>query len=175
MQPKTIKIDFNKEHFFDSQKIIWAFSNRKNLRIYKIFTIWAIILLGIHFLNKNNNSSVEAGILYGYSFYIVMNWLGLLERRIRFLKKRKLCATRFEKESMECTYILDKDELQYQDKEKMFKLNWSLFNPYIIFKETILLIAKDNGGITFTLSRKELGETDYQEVCNILNEKISRV
>lgn len=168
---KTIKIAFNKDYFFDCQKIIWTFSNKKTVRFYAILTIWVIVLLGITFLNKN---SIEAGILYGCFFYIFLSWFSLLERRIKFLKRRKTSANRFEKESLECTFTLDDNGLEYQDKEKIFKLNWSLFNPYIIFKETILLIAKDTGGIMFTLSRKELGETDYHEVCNILNNKIGK-
>ncbi len=174
MQPKTIKIAFNKDYFFDCQKITWTFSNKKTVRFYTILTIWTIVLLGINFLNKNNKNSIEVGILYGCSFYILLSWFSLLERRINFLKRRKTSANRFEKESLECTFILDDDGLEYQDKEKMYKLNWSLFSPYIIFKETIFLIAKDTGGIVFTLSRKELGETDYHDVCNILNDKISK-
>lgn len=75
---------------------------------------------------------------------------------------------------MECTFTLHEHELEYQDKEKLYKLNWPLFKSYLVFKDTILLIAKDSGGILFAVSRKQLGETDYQEVCNILDAKIGK-
>ena len=175
MQPKTIKTPFNKDNFLNSQRTIWTFSNKKRIKLYIIFTIWAVLLIFIYRTpNKNTTDSIGSGIVYGYVFYMILYWVGFYERKIRFFKKSRTCATRFEKESMECTFTLNEHELEYQDLEKTYKLNWSLFNPYIVFKETILLMAKDSGGIIFTLSRKELGETDYQDVCNILNDKIGR-
>jgi len=172
MQPKTIKIAFNKNYFLDSRKIIWTFSNKKLVKTYTIFTIWAIVLLGIDFLNKSSKTSIEAGIIYGYFFYMLLSWFGFLERRVKFLKKSKLCANRFEKESMECTFTLLENELEYQDKEKTYKLNWSLFNPYIIFKDTILFIAKDTRGVMFTMNKSEIGDETYSEICEILKAKI---
>jgi len=172
MQPKTIKIAFNNDHFLDSRKIIWTFSNKKAVKTYTIFTIWAILLLGIDFLNKSSKTSIEAGVIYGYVFYLLLSWFGLLERRVKFLKKGKLWAKRFEKESRECTFTLLEHELEYQDKEKLYKLNWSLFNPYIIFKDTILLIAKDTRVVMFTMSKSEVDDENYSEICDILKDKI---
>jgi hypothetical protein len=172
MHAKTIKITFNNDHFLDSRKIIWAFSNKKAIKIYTIFTIWAILLLGIDFLNKSNKTSIESGIIYGYLFYMLLSWLGLLERRIKFLRKGKLWAKRFEKESIECRFMFLENELEYQDKEKLYKLNWSLFNPYIIFKDTILLTTKDTRAVLFSIGKNEIDEDNYSELCDILNEKI---
>ena len=75
---------------------------------------------------------------------------------------------------MDCSFILGENDLEYQDKEKMYKLNWSLFNPYIIFKDTILLIAKDTGGIMFTISINDVGIENYHEICVILGDKLGR-
>jgi hypothetical protein len=89
MKPKIIKIAFNKDYFFNCQKIIRTFSNKKTVRFYTILTIWAIVLLGIDFLNKSSKTSIEAGIIYSYFFYMLLSWSSLLERRIKFLKRRK--------------------------------------------------------------------------------------
>jgi hypothetical protein len=73
---------------------------------------------------------------------------------------------------MGCTFTLCENELEYQDKEKLYKLNWSLFNPYIIFKDTILLTAKDTRAVMFTIGKSEIDEEHYLEICDILKGKI---
>ena len=83
-----------------------------------------------------------------------------------------MLAKRCEKETIECTFTFSENDLEYQDKEKLYKLNWPLFNPYIIFKDTILLTAKDTRAVMFTISKDEVNENDYSEICDILKEKI---
>ena len=83
-----------------------------------------------------------------------------------------MCAKRFEKKSMECTFTFLENELECQDQEKLFKLNWTLFNAYIIFNDTILLIAKDTRGVMFAISKNEIGDENFMEIGDILRAKI---
>jgi hypothetical protein len=73
---------------------------------------------------------------------------------------------------MPCTFTFADNEIEYRDKEKLYKLNWSLFNPYLIFKEHIILISKDTKTIMFTIGKNEVGDGNYSEICDILKEKI---
>lgn len=90
MFPKTIRIAYNKDYFLDSQKIIWAFSNKKRGKTLTLFTAWAVLLAGIdQIFSKDIKGPISFGIIYGYLFYMLLGWLGLLQRRIRFLRKVK--------------------------------------------------------------------------------------
>lgn len=73
---------------------------------------------------------------------------------------------------MACTFTFSENEIEYQDKEKLYKLSWSLFKPYIIFKDSIFLIAKDSSTIVFTINRAEVDNENYSEICDILKDKI---
>jgi hypothetical protein len=173
MQPKIIKIEFNHDNFLRSQKTIWKFSNKKFIKSHITFTVWAALILSIDlFVNQKNHSPVSLGIICGYFFYILLGWFGFYERRVRFFKKRKNTAKRLEQESMDCIITFSENEIEYYDKEKLLKLNWSLFNPYLVFKDIIILIEKEAGGIMFTIDKNEISDTDYQELCVVLDNKI---
>lgn len=116
------------------------------------------------------------GIIAGFGLliYVLLKWSELYNNRKKFFDQTYLFGVRYKQDSMDCKYILSEEFIIYEDKEKLYRLNWSIFNPYIIFKDTILLSAKDIEGVMFSISRKELGDEDYQEVSNILNDKIGK-
>ncbi|WP_426670602.1 hypothetical protein ACPPVU_05025 [Mucilaginibacter sp. McL0603] len=171
MQEKTITILFDPDNFLRSRKNIWSFSNKKFVKIHAIFGAWAIILFIIS-LSTKDQSSFAFGIISGYLFYVLLRWFGFYERRVKFLNKSRNYAKRFEKEAMACTFTFSENEIEYQDKEKLYKLSWSLFKPYIIFKDSIFLIAKDSSTIVFTINRAEVDNENYSEICDILKDKI---
>jgi hypothetical protein len=73
---------------------------------------------------------------------------------------------------MDCSYIFSDEGITYKDKEKLLQLSWSLFNPFLTFKDSIILTLKDQGSIMFTLSKQEIGDKNYQEIQTLLKEKI---
>jgi hypothetical protein len=119
-----------------------------------------------------DQSPFAIGITSGYLFYVLLRWSGFYERRFKFLNKSKNCAKRFEQEAMVCTFVFSENEIEYQDKEKLYKLSWSLFNPYVIFKDSIFLTVRDSGAVMFTISRSEVNEETYSEIGDLLKEKI---
>jgi hypothetical protein len=172
MQEKTITILFDHDRFLKAQKNIWAFSNKKFVKLYVLFGAWAVILFIINFLNTREESSFVTGITSGYLFYVVLRWAGFYERRFKFLNKSKNCAKRFEQEAMVCTFTFSENQIEYQDKEKLYKLSWLLFKPYVIFKDSIFFMARDSGAVMFSISRSEVDDENYSEICDILKDKI---
>jgi hypothetical protein len=170
MQQKVIKLQFNTKFFLNTHKAIWAFSGNKKIAPNIFYTVLAIFCLTVGFTPKKDDFPLTTVFGGGYLFYMILIWIGFFERRIRFFKKVKKYAVRYEQERLESTYIFSDDEFQYSDKEKTFRLSWALFKPVVIFKDNILLTLID-GGMSFALSREELGEEDYIELCFILKTK----
>ena len=131
MQEKIITIPFDQDRFLKAQKNIWVFSNKKFVKMHVLFGVWAVVLFIINLIIRDQ-SPFAIGITSGYLFYVLLRWSGFYERRFKFLNKSKNCAKRFEQEAMVCTFVFSENEIEYQDKEKLYKLSWSLFNPYEI-------------------------------------------
>jgi hypothetical protein len=51
-------------------------------------------------------------------------------------------------------------------------LSWHLFKPFEVYKDNIYIKQRHQAGVTFILSRQELGDDQYNEVYSILEEKI---
>jgi len=171
MQEKVIQIPFNSKFFLESHKAIWDFSNKKHLKLYAFYTILSLLTL-ISGWNFDRRDAFPVGIALGSSllFYFFVKWVEFFERRVKYFSKVKTKAVRFAQESMESTYIFSDNGFECTDKEKSFKLVWSLFKPITIYKDNILLFLKD-GGVIFSIGRSELGGTEYDELCDILREK----
>jgi hypothetical protein len=171
MQPKIIKIPFNYDNFIQSQKTIWSFSLKKVIKNYAIYTIVPIVVLIVDFTSDKVDN---VGIIIGSTllFYMTLKWIELFEKRKKFFKRAKNCSARLEQDVKDCTFSFNQNGIEYQDFEKSFRLNWSLFNPYLIYRDTILLTEIDTKGIFFNISKSEVGDENYQELCAILNDKI---
>ncbi|MBV8389117.1 MAG: hypothetical protein JO080_04895 [Mucilaginibacter sp.] len=171
---KTISIPFDYNNFLRSRSVTWLFSLKKATKYYIFNSLTAIIIILFEFITKGNDPLPPVGIIvaFGLLIYALLKWNELYSRRKKFFDQTYLFGARYKEESMDCKYFLSDEFITYEDKEKFYRLNWSIFNPYVIFKDTILLSGKDIEGVMFTLSKKELGETDYREVCNILDAKI---
>jgi hypothetical protein len=171
MQEKIIEIPFNHQRFIETQKHIWNFSSRKFIKSNLTYIILAVICLTIG-LNLKERDSFLIIFSGGYLVYISLSWIGLFERRIKFFKKTKQIAQLFEEESMDCLYVFSDTGLQYDDKEKTLRFAWFLFNPFVIYKENMILTLKGSKEIIFIISKEELNQ-NYPEIYNILKEKIS--
>ncbi|HVS94545.1 MAG TPA: hypothetical protein VHE59_21050 [Mucilaginibacter sp.] len=174
MLPKTITIPFDRNNFLSSQKMIWLLSFSKIIRYYFLFTIVAIVLYATDVIIDNDQSVVGLSIIGGYFFYIVFLWAGLLEKFFKFMNRRKRIAKRFADESFISTYIFSEENLQYQDNEKLYQLNWSCFRPYVMKEDNILISSKDVDAVLFSFSRKELSDEDFQQIQSILDTRIGQ-
>ena len=175
MAEKIISIPFDYNNFLQIRSTIWLFSVKRIIKHYIFYTIIPVIILAFEFTSKEKDP-LPVGIIAGFGLliYALLKWGELYNNRKRFFDQTYLFGVRYKQDSMDCKYILSEEFIIYEDKEKLYRLNWSIFNPYIIFKDTILLSAKDIEGVMFSISRKELGDEDYQEVSNILNDKIGK-
>lgn len=176
MAEKTISISFDYINFIRSRSIIWSFSIKKAIKYYILNSLIPVIILSLEFGSKEKDPLPPVGIIVGFGLliYALLKWSELYSKRKKFFDQTYLFGVRYKEESMDCKYILSDEFITYEDKEKLYRFNWSIFNPYIVFRDTILLSAKDIEGVMFSLSKKELGEVDYQEVCSILYDKIGK-
>jgi hypothetical protein len=173
MQKKVIRIPFNRSIFIADQKNTWRFSSRRIIKSYITYTIGSVLclLLGIY-TEKNSSFPVARFVGEGYLAYMFFAWIGYVERWIKFNKATKAYADRFENEGMDCTYTFNDKGIEYQDKEKMYRLAWHLFKPFEAYKGTIYIKLKSQENVSFHLSLAALGDQDYDEVYGLLEQKI---
>jgi hypothetical protein len=173
MQEKTITIPFDRDEFLKSQKIIWLFSFKKIIKSYLLYTIAPIIILTLEYTSEIKEPfSLGLFIGWGLLIYASLKWNEFFQKRKAFFKRAEIFANRYAQESIDCTFTFSKNVIQYEDNEKLYKLNWSLFDPYITFRNSILLIAKDMDSIMFTIGKNEVGNENYSEICDFLKDKI---
>jgi hypothetical protein len=171
MEEKIITIPFNSEEFIKNQKVAWSFSLKKVLNSYIVYTIIPITILLMGFLLDEVYINFVGSL---FLFYIILRWIELLKTQKKYFKKLGDVAKRYERETIDCTFTFSENGIQYVDKEKLYKMNWSLFNRCVVFKNTILLFARDTERVWFTFSENTIGEENYNEVYHILKDKISQ-
>jgi hypothetical protein len=173
MEQKVIQLQFNRVLFTNRQKNLWKFAMRNSLKQYLYMSIATVICTLVVFSTENKNEfSFGKMLSSGFIIYMTLVWVSLIERWIKHYKKIKIISDRFEKEGMDFSYIFNDYGIVYEDKEKFMKLSWQLFKPFEAYKDNIYIKAKDTGAIVFHLSRQELGDSDYQEVYALLENKI---
>lgn len=171
MQEKIISLPFNRKQFITARKNIWKFTFGKTLKSNFIYTIVAIVILTIN-INSSKASSFDQILLGAMLLYTFIIWTNFIERWIKFSKLTKTCGDKFEKENMTSIYTFSDNGIRYEDHEKMIQLSWHLLKPFEAYKDNIYIKQKRQAGVTFMLSKQELGEDQYHEVYTILEEKI---
>jgi hypothetical protein len=165
MQEKVITIPFNASFFLNGQKAIWAFLVSKSIERNIFFTLLAASLLAINLMFERRSGFLWITMFNGgYLFYMIFFWIGLFERKVKYLRRTKKQALHHEEEEMVSTFVFSDNGLEYTDNEKSFKFIWALFKPIVLYKDNILLILKD-GGTICSIGRLEIGEADFDELC----------
>jgi hypothetical protein len=172
MQEKVIKIPFNRHAFLESHKNAWSFFSKKHVKSYLIYTALSISILVMGFVfNLHSIFPIEIVVGSGMVVYLFFKWAELFEKRSEYFKKAKSHALHYENEAMDFTYIFSDNNFEYFDKEKSVKFIWPLFQSFIIYRDNIILILKDGRG-NFTINKSQLISEEYNELCDILNNKI---
>ncbi|WP_179412359.1 hypothetical protein HDF19_03775 [Mucilaginibacter sp. E4BP6] len=173
MQEITIQIPFDYQDFIKSQKLVWGFMSKGFIKNNTIYVIVAILCL-IVALEPINRERFPLFISFagGYLFYMLSSWMGFYERRTKFFKRVKNLANNSAVNASGCSFIFSDYGIEYSDAEKLYKHSWSLFGRFVIIDATILIILKETSTVLFTLSKKELGDSDYTAVCEVLKEKL---
>lgn len=171
MREKVIQIPFSYNLLVAKQKVLWIYSFKKVASRYYIYSSISIVTLIIGWFTDRTGGIPFFTLLgVGLFIYVIVKWYNVYQNRKAYFRELKTYPYKHEKESLDLTFIFSDDVLQYQDKNRLFKLNWVIFNPVEIFKDIIILTVKETETI-FTFSKQELGNENYQEIEAILKEK----
>lgn len=172
MQEKIIHIPFNRTFFKADQKSMWAFSIKKAVKQYIYTTLASVVLFALEFVaEKKPEFTFGKMLACGFIFYMGLAWAGLIEKRLKLRSLIKTQGDYFEKENMAATYTFNDYGVTYEDKEKMQRLSWHLLKPFEAYKDVIYIKLKQGGSIVFCLSRRELGDNEYDELYALLVQK----
>jgi hypothetical protein len=154
--------------------MIWLLAYRKAIRYYVLYTIVAAVLFITDVVIDHDQSIVGLSIIGACLFYVIILWAGYFEKSIKFMTRRKKIADRFLAQSFIITYTFSENYVEYQDNEKYYRFNWSVFNPYTLQNDNVIMRGKDTDGVLFSFSKKDLSDEDYREILSILNNKIGQ-
>ncbi|HEY9197561.1 MAG TPA: hypothetical protein VIM77_14900 [Mucilaginibacter sp.] len=172
MDQKIVHIAFNRNIYIQNQKNFWSHTAGKVIKKYTFFSLLGLACTAIGYLDgKNAVDSFVKSIGMGYLFYMLMVWMALLERRVKFFKTVNQRANQYELESLDCTFIFNDAGFEYVDKEKQFRFNWSLLKPVTAIKDNIVIAIKDPAYLAFTISRRDIGDDEYNELYQFLTQK----
>lgn len=172
MQEKVIEMSFNYDNFMESQKDLWSHSFSLSRKSYYTYTILPFGILIITFALGNKDFYGPSIIVAIFLLiYMLRKWLLFFKHKKAFFRRNQQYADNF-KEIGRCTYIFSDNKIEYIDQEKQFKWNWSLFNPFLIIKDTILLTYKTNNELICMINKKDIDAKDYLELCEILKDKV---
>jgi hypothetical protein len=174
MQEIRLQVPFDHQDFIRTQKLVWKFMNKKFIKTNLTYTIVSIFLTLLFLLTPGELSHypVYTTIVCGSLFYFLYSWVGFYERRVRFFSRVKNIAGNDAINAIGCIFIFSDYGIEYSDAEKLYKHSWPLFSRFVIIDDTILILLKESSAVLFTLSKKELGDSNYTAVCEVLTEKL---
>jgi hypothetical protein len=175
MEDLLLTIPFNSQNYIAQCKTVWEHALSKSLRSYSIYSIVPPILISVGFALQDKTDLSPFLILVGFImlFYIFVKWLDFFKKRKVYFRSVKEIAKKYEDEKFESTYKFTEAFIEYADKDKMYKFNWSLFAPQILYKDIIMLRLNSQNEDSFALSKTTLGEKNYQLLTDFLSKKLS--
>lgn len=173
MSEKIINIPFHYNQFILCQRVYWTYHAKKFYsRNIKFSILGLALFMLVLLLNDGKQGDIVAlAITGGYTFYLLMIWLGFIERRIKFMRRSKALAEKLKTANVTATYTFSPNKITYIDHEKSYSFHWQLFAPFEVYKDHILLTLKENGTMVFLFGRHELGDDCYFNIQEILKEK----
>ena len=165
MEEKVIHIPFNYNFFMESRRDVWVFYFKKSANSYYTYSLLAVIFLIIGwFVDRNGGIPFCTLIGVGLSVYMLIYWYNLYKSKKRYFIKNKLHAEKHQQESLDAIFTFSENGLQYQDKDRSYKMNWRLFAPLVIFRDNIFFIDFMNEKI---LDISVAYDSDYKYVFEI--------
>lgn len=175
MEDKIINIPFNRTNFEDSQRLVWEIASKKTKSTYiGVAVISAsMVCLGFELPHEAMPAvTITGGIILALTLIF---WSGFAEKKAKHYKLIHQQANQFEDEQMACTYLFSDFGIEYTDKEKAYKLSWRLFRSFCVYKQYLIIFLRDNGLAIFTIAKHELGDDDFNDVYEILKNRIREV
>ena len=176
---KEIQYRYNEVDYRQRLKLLVSlYFQREQSKIgnYIVFLVMSV-LLGSAFLYFDSDRS---GIIIGPLLIIVaMFYLGVL---IRFYQKKK----QFEKEYFNKVdqiierlnsngglihYSFTDDFFFHSDHDYEIKTRWSLLESYLLLDDYLFIIGDNQFGI-FTLGRRDIASSDFDEICSFVASKL---
>ena len=167
---------FNKEEFIRSNKLFWNYLwNRRKKQVLQ-GVIFFIILLVLGILTGTKRSEGFNPYLFAAGLIFCVTAAGAIEMFFSWKKHNKAIQNMADKyensNSMLITEISD-DSIEISDFESCVNLEWSEFNFYTIYKESILLIPKNRTSRGLVINKENDGAEKYGQMLELLKDKLT--
>jgi hypothetical protein len=174
MQDKLITMSFNADNFLNKHKQIWRYYYLKNRSSYFIHTALALFILLIG-IKIDDSSPFPTGTLIGavYCLYVGIIWSIFFQGKRKYFKNIKKHSGRYQQKQLKYNYIFSDFGIAYEDEEKSQKVAWPLLKSVVDFHEVLLVIAKDTNQIQFSIGKKEVSDSEYNDLHDLLKQKLS--
>jgi hypothetical protein len=169
----TVTIPLKPELFKENRKITWAYSTLNIYKPYITYTSMALICFVIG-ISTEGSKKYPIGIILGGGFLIYLSfaWIGLIEQWRAFNKITKLHMAQYVTTPQSCTYTFTDEYIMYEDNKQLVKLNWDLLSTYNVYKSTIIIRAKNQKQVLFSIGKYQTDHEAYNQIRSILDEKV---
>jgi|GEM_PF-2446884 len=178
MQELTFNLPFDATIFLHHQKLKWqVFVKKKYSRyIYFYGTITIILLIVLVNLLLGNGKPYSDAFFAVTLFLLIYNiltpWASIYKSRKRFFDAANKIAFDPEREKFKSKYSFNDEGVTYEDSERFYKMKWSLFKPFYVYKDTLFLTSEEHETIFFMLGRTDVEESLFNNIHEFLKEHV---
>ena len=178
MQDIVINLPFDYDSYLEGQKIKWQIDFKKNYSNYIFFygTTSIILFLFLIILVLGDIKSYPPsffGIALFLIFYnILIPWISMYKNKLKFFKAAELLAIAQKKTGSVTVLSLNEQSLSIEDAQRSIKMRWTLFQPFYIFKDAIILTSTSIVGNTIIIQKGQIDEATNVQLIELLTKTI---
>lgn len=178
MQDIVINLPFDYDSYLEGQKIKWQIDFKKNYSNYIFFygTTSIILFLFLIILVLGDIKSYPPsffGIALFLIFYnILIPWISMYKNKLKFFKAAELLAIAQKKTGSVTVLSLNEQSLSIEDAQRSIKMQWTLFLPFYIFNDAIILTSTNIVGNTIIIQKGQIDEATYIQLIELLTKTI---
>ena len=167
----------------ETNSVIWKMYYNKRIKTLLKQLIICLIILTVGILTYGRFERYTApdktiyydlhiylslGIIYSIS--LLLSFRMLLRQKKMHFKNAKETALRNTYGSNQITITIDEETIKYTNASLKKETKWVLYSKYKVYENILFLYGIDE--ISFTIEKKLLSESDFNELMNFIKNKI---
>jgi len=174
----TLEIPFNKEIFNHQNQLNFNSVWKKNLKNNQRRILWGILGLllgGLMIFNENYVGFLFLGIGIHYFVNFYDYWSYYSKSKKRYFGQMSTEIEGYENSGRNCIWEFKDDHFGYTDHKFETKIKWLTFKSFRIIEDTLFLDFDSKNGLSYMLGKSEVKESEWNQIIDIVNEKIKPV
>jgi len=170
MQEYTISFTFSRDNYRDVTRSLWKEYFRSVTSSYTVYTLLPLVIFMVYCISNDNPLALLFAV--GLALFAIIKWFVLFRYKQRFFYNAEDIADRLEQDDAQITYTFAGDWIEYRDNEKKLGYSWKIFSDFEA-ADNCIMIKFEGDHPTLVISRIDIGESGYDQIQVILEQKLS--